>query len=124
LISELAGRGTIAEKAAAAGIAADEAFAERVLDRVKALEHEGFQFEAADGSFELLMRKEAGEYEPLFRLESWRVIVEKRPDGKVETEATIKIWLGGARFVRTADGNGPRDPHDSALPDASGKRHP
>lgn len=128
LISELSGRGTIAEKAGGAGIklaaGASEAFAERVVERVKELEHEGFQFEAADGSFELLMRKEAGEYEPLFRLESWRVLVEKRADGKVETEATIKIWLGGERFVRTAEGNGPVHALDNALRDAIGEIHP
>jgi 2-isopropylmalate synthase len=106
LISELSGKGTVVEKAAEAGLQAPEgeagdAFAQRVVERVKELEHEGFQFEAADGSFELLMRKEAGAYEPLFRLESWRVLVEKRADGKVATEATIKIWLGGERYVRT-----------------------
>ena len=95
-----------------------------MLERVKELEHEGFQFEAADGSFELLMRKEAGEYEPLFRLESWRVLVEKRADGKVETEATIKIWLGGERYVRTAEGNGPVNALDKALRDAIGEIHP
>jgi 2-isopropylmalate synthase len=124
LISELSGRGTIVEKAAAAGLPADDRFAERVVERVKALEHEGFQFEAADGSFELLMRKEAGEYEPLFRLESWRVLVEKRADGKVETEATIKIWIGGERYVRTAEGNGPVNALDNALRDALVEIHP
>ena len=124
LISELSGRGTIVEKARQARIAADEDFAQRVVDRVKDLEHKGFQFEAADGSFELLMRKEAGEYEPLFRLESWRVLVEKRADGKVETEATIKIWLGGERFVRTAEGNGPVNALDNALREAIGEIHP
>jgi 2-isopropylmalate synthase len=124
LISELSGRGTIAEKAAAAGIPADEGFAERVVDRVKALEHEGFQFEAADGSFELLMRKEAGEYEPLFRLESWRVIVEKRVDGKVETEAVVKIWVDGERYVRAAEGNGPVNALDKALRAAIGEIYP
>lgn len=124
LISEIAGRGTIAEKARLAHIAADEDLAQRVLERVKELEHEGFQFEAADGSFELLMRKEAGEYEPLFRLESWRVSVEKRADGKVETEATIKIWLGGERYIRTAEGNGPVNALDKALRDAIGEIHP
>ena len=98
--------------------------AQRVVERVKELEHEGFQFEAADGSFELLMRKEAGDYEPLFRLESWRVLVEKRADGKVETEATIKIWLGGERYVRTAEGNGPVHALDTALRDAIGELHP
>ena len=124
LISELSGRGTIVEKARQAGISADEKLAQRVLERVKDLEHQGFQFEAAEGSFELLMRKEAGEYEPLFRLESWRVMVEKRADGKVETEATIKIWLGGERFVRTAEGNGPVNALDRALRDAIGEIHP
>jgi 2-isopropylmalate synthase len=129
LISELSGRGTVVEKAAEAGLElphgedGDE-FAQRVVERVKELEHEGFQFEAADGSFELLMRKEAGSYEPLFRLESWRVLVEKRADGKVVTEATIKIWLGEQRYVRTAEGNGPVHALDAALRDAIGELHP
>jgi 2-isopropylmalate synthase len=129
LISELSGKGTVVEKAAEAGLQAPEgeagdAFAQRVVERVKELKHEGFQFEAADGSFELLMRKEAGAYEPLFRLESWRVLVEKRADGKVATEATIKIWLGGERYVRTAEGNGPVHALDAALRDAIGELHP
>jgi 2-isopropylmalate synthase len=133
LISELSGRGTVVEKAAAANIDLQAAggradasldVAERVVERVKQLEHEGFQFEAADGSFELLMRKEAGAYEPLFRLESWRVLVEKRADGKVITEATIKIWLGEERYVRTAEGNGPVHALDAALRDAIGELHP
>jgi 2-isopropylmalate synthase len=124
LISELSGRGTIVEKARQAGIAADDDFAQRVVERVKELEHEGFQFEAADGSFELLMRREGGGYEPLFRLESWRVLVEQRADGKVETEATIKIWLDGERYVRTAEGNGPVNALDSALREAIGEIHP
>jgi 2-isopropylmalate synthase len=124
LISEISGRGTILEKAVHAGITADQDLAGRVLERVKDLEHEGFQFEAADGSFELLMRKEAGEYESLFRLESWRVSVEKRADGKVETEATIKIWLGGERYIRTAEGNGPVNALDKALREAIGEIHP
>jgi 2-isopropylmalate synthase len=133
LISELSGRGTVIEKAAAANIdltggggaaSASADIAAQVVERVKELEHEGFQFEAADGSFELLMRKEAGSYEPLFRLESWRVLVEKRADGKVVTEATIKIWLGEERYVRTAEGNGPVHALDAALRDAIGELHP
>ena len=102
LISELSGRGTIVEKARQAGSQADDEFAQRVVERVKELEHEGFQFEAADGSFELLMRKQAGEYEPLFRLESWRVIVEKHADGRASTEATIKIWIPQAASATCA----------------------
>ncbi|HST55372.1 MAG TPA: citramalate synthase [Solirubrobacteraceae bacterium] len=124
LISELSGKGTVAEKARAAGVAMDEVVAQRMVERVKELEHEGFQFEAADGSFELLMRKEAGEYEPLFRLESWRVAVEKRADGKVDTEATIRIWVGGERYLRTAEGNGPVNALDKALRSAIGEIHP
>ncbi len=127
LISELSGRATIIEKARAAGIAADEEFTRRVVERVKELEHRGFQFEAADGSFELLMRREAGGdpgYEPLFKLESWRVIVEKHADGRATTEATIKIWVGGERYVRTAEGNGPVHALDKALRDAIGEIHP
>jgi 2-isopropylmalate synthase len=124
LVSELAGRHTVAERAVAAGLDVDDAAAQRVIDRVKALEHGGYQFEAADGSFDLLLRRESGEYEPLFRLESWRVIVEQRADGKVETEATIKIWVEGERYVRTAEGNGPVNALDAALRDAIGEIHP
>jgi len=124
LISELAGKGTVAEKATAAGIAVDDAAVGRIVERVKALEHDGFQFEAADGTFELLLRKETGVYEPLFRLESWRVIVEKRADGKVETEATIKIWVDGERYVSTAEGNGPVHALDRALREAIGATYP
>src|SRR5205814_8818358 len=68
-----------------------------------------------DGSFDLLIRRETGDYEPLFTLESFRVIVEKRADGRVETEATIKIWVEGERYVRTAEGNGPVNALDRAL---------
>jgi 2-isopropylmalate synthase len=124
LVSELAGKHTVLEKAADAGLAMDDEGAARVIERVKELEHQGFQFEAADGSFELLLRQEAGEYEPLFRLESWRVIVEQRADGKVETEATIKVWLDGERYVTTAEGNGPVNALDAALRAAIVQVHP
>jgi 2-isopropylmalate synthase len=124
LISELSGKGTVHARARDAGISLDDEAAARVVDRVKDLEHRGYHFEAADGSFELLLRKETGEYEPLFRLESWRAIVEKRADGRVETEATIKIWVEGERYVRTAEGNGPVNALDRALRAAIGEIHP
>ena len=130
LVSELSGKATVMEKAREAGIELDGEAALRTAERVKELEHRGFQFEAADGSFELLMRREVGEYEPLFRLESWRVTVEQRADGAVETEATIKIWVsdpdGGRerRYVRTAEGNGPVNALDRALREAIGEIHP
>src|SRR5919112_876957 len=121
LISELAGKGSVI---AHAGGDLDEETAARVVERVKALEHAGFQFEAADGSLDLLIRRETGVYEPLFRLESWRVIAEKREDGRVMTEATIKIWVDGERFVRTAEGNGPVHALDQALRDAISETYP
>src|SRR3712207_1201606 len=94
LISELSGRGTILQRAETTGVDLDAPTAARVLERVKALEHRGFHFEAADGSFDLLIRRETGDYVPLFELRAWRVLVEKRAGGKVETEATIKIKVG------------------------------
>jgi 2-isopropylmalate synthase len=94
------------------------------VERVKALEHRGYHFEAADGSFELLLRRESGDYEPLFTLEHWRVIVEMGHMGHVETEATIKIWVGEERYVRTAEGNGPVNALDRALRDAIGELYP
>ena len=124
LISELSGKGTVYARARDAGIALDDGHAARVIERVKEREHRGYHYEAADGSFELLLRKETGEYEPLFRLESWRAIVEKRADGRVETEATIKIWVDGERYVRTAEGNGPVNALDRALRDVLGEIYP
>jgi len=124
LISELSGRGTVQARAKRTGVALESAGASRLVDEVKRLEHEGYQFEAADGSFDLLIRKETGDYEPLFRLESFRVIVEKHEDGKVGTEATIKIWVEGQRYVRTAEGNGPVHALDRALRDAIGQTYP
>ena len=124
LISELSGKGTVVQRAEATGVELAPAEAARVVERVKQLEHEGFHFEAADGSFDLLIRRETGEYQPLFRLESWRVIAEKREDGRVQTEATIKIWVEGERYVRTAEGNGPVHALDVALRSAISETYP
>jgi 2-isopropylmalate synthase len=121
VVSELAGRATVAEVAEAAGLELD---ADRAIARVKELEHAGYQFEAADGSLELLLRREAGVFEPLFHLESWRVIVEQRASGVAETEATVKVWIDGERHVQTAEGNGPVHALDRALRAAIGAVHP
>jgi 2-isopropylmalate synthase len=115
LISELAGRGSVQSRAEAAGMELDADAYKRAVDRLKEREHRGYQYEAADASFELLLRREAGTYLPLFRLEGFRVITEKRANGRVETEATIKIWVDGQRFLRTAEGNGPVNALDRAL---------
>ena len=124
LISELSGRGSVLSHADRAGIQLDEEAARRAVERVKEREHRGYQYEAADASFELLLRREAGDYESLFRLESFRVVMEKREDSGVETEATVKIWVDGQRFLRTAEGNGPVNALDRALRDAITELHP
>jgi 2-isopropylmalate synthase len=124
LVSELSGKGTILSRAERAGIEVDPETAQRTAERLKEREHRGYHYEAADASFELLLRREAGEYEPLFRLESFRVLTEKREDGRVQTEATIKIWVDGERYVRVAEGNGPVNALDRALRGAITDRHP
>jgi 2-isopropylmalate synthase len=124
LISELSGKGTVQARAGETGVNLDEQAATQVVERIKDLEHRGYQFEAADGSFDLLIRRATGDYEPLFRLESWRVTVEKREGGKVTTEASIKIWVDGERYFRAAEGNGPVNALDKALRAAIGERYP
>jgi 2-isopropylmalate synthase len=124
LISELSGKGTVQARAVEAGIGLDDDHAARVVKRVKEREHRGYHYEAADGSFELLLRRETGEITRLFTLEHWRVIVEMGFQGHVETEATIKIWVDGERYVRTAEGNGPVNALDRALREAIGDIYP
>jgi 2-isopropylmalate synthase len=124
VVSELSGKGTVLSRADRAGIPLDDEQAAKALRTLKEREHRGYHYEAADASFELLLRKETEEYEPLFRLEGFRVLVEKREDGKVVTEATIKVWVDGERYLRTAEGNGPVNALDKALRGAIIDRHP
>jgi len=88
------------------------------------LEYKGYHFEAADGSFELLMRRHMDMQKIFFRLESFRVIMEKREDGKVVTEATIKVHVRGKRIIATGEGNGPVNALDTALRLAIGRAYP
>jgi 2-isopropylmalate synthase len=124
VVSELSGKGTVLERAERAGIPLDEEQAAKAVRTLKEREHRGYHYEAADASFDLLLRRETGRYEPLFRLEGFRVLVEKREDGKVVTEATIKVWVDGERYLRTAEGNGPVNALDTALRGAIIDRHP
>jgi 2-isopropylmalate synthase len=124
LASELSGKATIRSQAEHAGLELDEGAAARAVERLKQREHEGYHYEAAPASFELLLRREAGSYQPLFELESFRVVVEKRADGKVETEATIKVKVDGERYLRVAEGNGPVNALDTALRGAIADRYP
>lgn len=124
VISELAGRATVIEKAEVAGLTLASGQAEELLEKVKEREHAGYQYEAADASFELLLRRETGQYTSLCELESWRVIVERRADGVLATEATVKLLVDGQRVIRTAEGNGPVNALDAALRDAISEVHP
>jgi 2-isopropylmalate synthase len=124
LASELSGKATIRSQAERSGLELDDAAAARAVERLKQQEHRGYHYEAAPASFELLLRREAGSYKPLFKLESFRVVTEKRADGRVETEATIKVEVDGERYVRVAEGNGPVNALDQALRAAIVDRHP
>ncbi|HSK96116.1 MAG TPA: citramalate synthase, partial [Euzebyales bacterium] len=117
LVSELAGRSTVVLKGRELGLDlhTDNSAADRVLERVKLLEHIGYTFEAADASFELLVRAETGLLREYFRLESYRTIVERREDGGIVAEATVKVWVGDARLIGTGEGNGPVDALDQAF---------
>ncbi len=124
LASELSGKATIRSQAERAGLELDDEAAARAVERLKQREHRGYHYEAAPASFELLLRREAGSYQPLFELESFRVVVEKRADGEVETEATIKVKVDGERYLRVAEGNGPVNALDAALRGAIADRYP
>ncbi len=124
LASELAGKATIRTQAEQSGLELDEETTSRAVEQLKRREHEGYHYEAAPASFELLLRREAERYEPLFELESFKVLVEKRADGAVETEATIKVRVGDERYVHVAEGNGPVNALDSALRGAIADRYP
>lgn len=117
LVSELSGRAAINQRVRELGYPLQEEneLAGRVLERVKAQEHAGYHYEAADASFELLLRTEMGLTVELFHLETFRIIVEKREDGETVSEATVKVHVGGDRFIETAEGNGPVNALDKAL---------
>jgi 2-isopropylmalate synthase len=124
VVSELAGRASLTLKAQEMGIELQGEAAAEVLDSIKDLEYAGYSFEAAEASLEIMLKKRMGTYEPLFSLESFRVIAEKREDGRVITEATIKVHVGGHRYIATAEGNGPVNALDKALRIAIGRYYP
>ncbi len=126
LVSELAGRSNVLAKASELGLdlEADAELGARVLDRVKELEHRGYAFEAADASFELLVRREAGRLRDLFDLEGYRVIVERRPDGSDLSEATVRLRVDGERVMAAGEGVGPVHALDQGLRRALEDRYP
>jgi 2-isopropylmalate synthase len=122
VVSEMAGRSTLAFKAAELGLELDSDAMGSVLDSLKRLEHEGYHFEVADASLELLLRNSTGWEQSFFDLESYRVIADHSL--KRSTEATVKVLVGADRIVATAEGNGPVNALDGALRGAIGPRYP
>ena len=127
LVSDMAGRASVEIKGKQLGydLSGDRATVGRVVGKVKDLEARGYTFEAADASFELLLRDElAGQRLRHFQVESWRVIVERRTDSGVVSEATVKLNAKGERIVATGEGNGPVNALDNALRQALERLYP
>jgi 2-isopropylmalate synthase len=117
LISELSGRSNITYKARELGLTLAEGSpqAERVLDRVKELEREGFQFEGADGSVELLVRRARPDYRAPFILRGFHVLVKEGNGGGMISEATVKVEVNDEMMHTAAEGNGPVDALNAAV---------
>ena len=120
LVSELSGRSNIVAAATRLKIDADDALMRAVLDRVVELEHAGYQFEAAEASFELLVKRSAGTFTPHFALDHYRVNIEsgealRGPGTEPVTEASIKLSVGGEPRHEVAEGDGPVNALDAAL---------
>jgi 2-isopropylmalate synthase len=117
LVSDMAGRASIELKGRELGydLSDNKQAIANVTGKVKDLEAKGYTFEAADASFELLLRNELGTDTEYFQVESWRVIVERHPDNRMTSEATVRINAKGERLVAVGEGNGPVNALDKAL---------
>jgi 2-isopropylmalate synthase len=117
LVSDMAGRASVELKGRELGydLSGDKEVIAKVTDRVKQAEANGYTFEAADASFELLLRDELGQRHEYFTVESWRVIVERHPDHRMTSEATVRLQAKGERLVAVGEGNGPVNALDKAL---------
>jgi 2-isopropylmalate synthase len=128
VVSELAGKSTLTMKARELGLTLDGPQLNDLIDTLKRMEHDGYHFEVADASLELLMRRAGGWEQDWFEVESFRVITDDddpfTAPGGVTTEATIKVHVGGERVIATSEGNGPVNALDTALRAALGNRYP
>lgn len=127
LVSELSGRSNILLKAGELGLklAKDDPAVLRVLEKIKSLESEGFEFEAADASLELLIRKELGAHRPLFELEGYHCSFQRGASGESSTcEATVSLRDRDAAISMSATGDGPVNALDAALRKALQHLHP
>ncbi|HVC96309.1 MAG TPA: citramalate synthase [Pirellulales bacterium] len=124
LVSELSGRSNIMALTAKHHLQDDRELMDKILGQVVALENQGYQFEAAEGSFDLLVRKCAGAFTPHFERLQFHVGVEADHDGAATTEATVKLRVGGAVRHEVAEGDGPVNALDAALRKALGAHFP
>ncbi|WP_339321557.1 citramalate synthase [Paenibacillus sp. FSL W8-0194] len=117
LVSDLAGQSNIVSKAQDMGLDFDPANEQsrKVIDKIKDLEHQGYTFEAADASLELLLREAGGEMKELFAFESFKMLVEKTAGQPVVSEAFVKLNVAGNNVYTAAEGNGPVNALDNAL---------
>jgi 2-isopropylmalate synthase len=127
LVGELAGRANIMLKARTLGLKLEEKSPEAlaVLDKIKSLENQGYEFEAADASFELLVRKALGQYQPFFELVEYHVSIRKNGEHNFDAcEATIKLSVNGEKVYTVAEGDGPVNALDAALRSALVRFYP
>ena len=115
LISELSGKSNILAELEKAKLTQDKKLAKKILERVQELENEGYQFEAANASFDLLIKKTMGTFKPSFELIKYHVTVEKRKAGEIVTEATVKLKVGDGVEHVVGEGDGPVNALDAAL---------
>ncbi|MBW2101487.1 MAG: citramalate synthase [Deltaproteobacteria bacterium] len=126
LVSDLAGRSNIEYKTRELGIrlGGNGYDSQKIVNRIKELEDAGYQFEAAEGSLDLLIKKVTGQFEDPFTLESFRVNIEKNRAGASTSQVTIKISVGGDQEITAAEGEGPVNALDNALRKALAKFYP
>jgi 2-isopropylmalate synthase len=115
LVSELSGRSNIAALVKRPDVKEDRPLLDRVLAEVCRLENEGWQFEAADASFDLLVDRCAGCFRPAFETVAYHVSVERQAGGPVRTEGTVKLLVAGGQRHEVAEGDGPVNALDAAL---------
>ena len=115
LVSELSGRSNIAALVTHPDVKNDKAILDSILGEVCRLENEGWQFESADASFDLLVERCAGSFSPVFKKVIYTVSVESRPDSGVRTEAMVKLIVGSAERHEVAEGDGPVNALDAAM---------
>jgi len=117
LVSDLSGKSNIEYKARELGVnlGLDEGMSRKIVQKIKEMEDKGYQFDAADGSLALLMKKATGEFEEPFTLECFHVITSQTSTNPAMSQATIKISVGGEVEITAAEGNGPINALDFAL---------